>query len=298
MPLLAEPFSMMLPNDKISTLIFLSVCTILLLGAGCKNPTSTDTSTSTDIGLPSVVVKEPADHNIVEYAIESCEQRGHTSVLKYDTTSKQTIPYCQFQDGYACNTLSFLQGTCTTTSTNRIFLKKTDGLAENLRTCTDDEVPVCATGGITYVNSCIAMLQQAEVLHPGVCTDAEISSALASSGNVAPNTSGSGTSGSGTSGGHSTSGGTTATTQTGIPVWTTYLTSISESKANDASAPRAESCTYGSTRVFYLVESCPHCFSTLYDNAGKVICHPHNDIAHECPSYFDKDKRGANCKKI
>lgn len=289
---------MMLPSTNNYRFLLTCVVGALLLGAGCKGADLTPTPTSTDPNNGQVVVKEPPEHNIVEYAIQSCEQRGYTAVLTYDEPSKSTVPYCQFQDGYACNTLSFLQGTCTTTSTNRIFLKKTDGLAENLRTCTDDEMPVCTKDGITYVNSCIAMLQQATVLHKGVCTEADIASALASAEPTTPGTSGSGTSGSGTPGGNTSPGGSSSSLPSGIPVWTTYLTSISETKANTTSAPRAESCTYGSTRVYYLVESCPHCFSTLYDNAGKVICHPHNDIANECPSYFNKDKRGVNCKQI
>jgi len=97
--------------------------------------------------------------------------------------------------------------------------------------------------------------------------------------------------------GTSTGDSGTSAPPSGIPTWTTYLTSIIDNKTN-TTATVQEMCTYGTTRVFYLEENCPHCFSTLYNNDGEVLCHPHNDIAGECPDFFDRDRRGRNCTPL
>ena len=261
---------------------------ILCIGAGCNTadevpPKTADTSTT------KTVVEKPADVDTLDIAMNACENSGYTSVLTYNKESKTTDIYCEFSDGYACDTISFLQGNCTTTSTNRIYLASEDGILSNIRTCPEDEIPVCADTGVTYVNSCIAALQNAVITHTGVCADDEISLAA---GNDTPDTL------SPTQGGNTETNTTeSATLQSGTPIWISYLSGITGGQINGPGAPVKKECTYGTTRVFYLVENCPNCFSTLYNNEGQVLCHPHNDIKNECPSYFNKDNNEANCTK-
>ncbi len=266
---------------------------LFFVGAGCSNTTQEQVAIPEPEETQKVVVKKPAGVDTIDYAIEICTSRGYAPVLKYDKETKVTNTFCKFDDGYACNALGYIMGSCTTTSSNRIYLVAGDGVPDNLRTCTEEEKPVCSKDGVTYVNSCIAALQNAVVDHTGVCTEAEIKLALgdtASTGSGSTGSSGTNTNGSG--------GEAVAAPPSGTPVWTTYLMSIVGAKSNGPGAPVQKECTYGSTRVFYLVENCPNCFSTLYNNDGAVICHPHNDIANECPSYFNKDNHGGNCNAL
>jgi putative hemolysin len=273
--------------------LFFLLIPLLLIGAGCGgNAQEQTTNTNADVAQ-KIVVKKPAGAGTIDYAITACESRGYAAVLKYNKETKETDIFCQFGDGYACDALNYLMGACTTTSTNRIYIAATDGVPDNLRTCTDDEEPVCGKDSVTYVNSCIAALQNAVITHKGVCTEEEIKLAVEST----PSTNDPSDSPSNTGSSGSTDSAV-ASPPTGTPIWTTHLLSIAGSHINGPGAPVTKECTYGSTRVFYLVENCPECFSTLYSNDGKVICHPHNDIKNECPSYFDKNNNGTNCKKV
>lgn len=256
---------------------------LLLLGAGCSN--ATDTVVQQPEQTPVVVTKPPGTDTI-DYAIDACESRGFEAVLRYDANTKNTSTYCDFGNGYACEAVAYITGSCTANSTNRIYLAMTDGVPDNIRTCTNEETPVCANNGITYTNSCIASLQQVDIAHVGVCTEAEQEAAFPST------PTGGNTGGAGSSSGSGSNTGGSSGSQNGA--WVLYLSAIANKSAN----PTQEVCTYGSTKVYYTVESCPDCFSTLYNASGQVICHPHNDIANECPSYFNKDSRGANCKRI
>jgi len=266
------------------------VCAVLFfIGAGCSTAPKEQDPDTTSTTPTTVVVKKPANVDTIDYAIAACESRGYVAVLTYDSGTKHTNTLCKFHDAYACDALQFLMGQCTTTSTNRIYLVATNGIPKNLRTCTEDETPVCGNDGVTYVNSCIAALQQATILHTGVCTEKEIVAASPPPSAVTtPITTPRGGS----------SGTNPSAPPTGTPVWTTYLFSITGNRTTGPGAPIKEACTYDETRVFYMEEGCPDCFSTLYANTGTVLCYPHNDIQNECPSYFDKDTRSAHCKKI
>ncbi|OIO19494.1 MAG: hypothetical protein AUJ37_02650 [Candidatus Magasanikbacteria bacterium CG1_02_41_34] len=272
------------------------VCTmIVLVGAGCGSSNSGDTtSTSTDSATSTHdVVKKPEGVEPIDYAIEACQNNGYDIIFKYDNDTKTSYTYCQFQSGYACEAVSYITGTCTTTSTNRMYLVTTDGVPQNIRTCTSEEKPVCGKDGITYVNSCIAGLQRVDINHVGVCTEAEQQAAAGKADNAAGSSSSSGSSSS-----VSNSIGTATAPTNANTAWLKHLNAIASGKNSGASSPIKEECVYGTNRVYYMVESCPNCFSTLYNTNGDVICHPHNDIANECPSYFNKDNRSTNCKRI
>lgn len=285
---------MMLQKNKYFLATLGIVCMFFLIGAGCSGEETAQPDQSNTGVEQKTVVRKPDGVDTIDHAITACENHGYAPTLKYDKASKTTDTYCQFGDGYACNALSYLMGGCTTTSSNRIYLAAQDGEPDNLRTCTEEEKPVCGKDGVTYVNSCIAALQNATISHSGVCTEEEIKLAAGAA---------TGANGSGSSGGGSTNTGSSTNEAakappTGTPLWTTYLTSIVGSHKNGPGAPVQKECTFGSTRVFYLVENCPNCFSTLYSNEGRVLCHPHNDIKNECPSYFNKDNHAGNCKNV
>lgn len=268
---------------------------LLLVGAGCSN-TAPQQVTQQPTDTEQVIVRKPEGAGTIDFAITACENYGYSAVLRYNETTKETSTYCEFGNGYACEAIGFITGNCTTTSTNRIYLPATDGVPNNIRTCTTEETPVCSADGITYVNSCIASLQYAEIRHDGVCTDEEIESAVASgSSSSSGSSSQSGSRGSGSS---STGSGSAGSGSSANTSWLSYLSAIAAGPNTGSGAPTKEICTYGSTTVYYMVEKCPNCFSTLYNTAGSVICHPHNDIANECPSYFNKDHRGGNCRPI
>lgn len=267
---------------------------LILVGAGCSGSNSNTTSTSTDSATSTHdVVKKPEGVEPIDYAIEACENNGYDIIFKFDNETKTSNTYCQFSSGYACEAISYITGTCTTTSTNRMYLVTTDGVPQNIRTCTNDEQPICGKDGITYVNSCIAGLQRVAVSHPGVCTEAEQQAAAEATAQSSGNTSSSGST-------NNTSQGTIGTTApTNVnTAWLKHLSAIAAGSNTGSKGPTKEECVYGTNKVYYMVESCPNCFSTLYNTTGDVICHPHNDIANECPSYFNKDSRSANCKRL
>ncbi len=285
-----ENHKTMLQKNSLFLIPGIVAIALFFVGAGCSTTSPAQNTNNTTTTTPEkVVVKQPPGADSIDYAIDACESRGYIAVLQYVQDTKQTNTFCKFTDGYACNALAYLMGACTPTSTNRIYLATTDGVPDNLRTCTEDETPVCGEDGVTYVNSCIAALQKATITHPGICTEKEIARA------APPLPAGSSPVTTPATGSDAVSG---PTPPTGTPVWTTYLFSIASNQTTGSGIPKKEACTYDGTRVFYMVESCPDCFSILYNNEGKVLCYPHNDIQNECPSFFDKDKRSANCKKI
>ncbi|PIR75266.1 MAG: hypothetical protein CO030_00220 [Candidatus Magasanikbacteria bacterium CG_4_9_14_0_2_um_filter_42_11] len=268
---------------------------LVILGVGCGNATS-DTTTSTDTSSTTHdVIKKPGGVEPLDYAIEACQNNGYEIILRYNADTKNTETFCQFTGGYACEAISYITGTCTTTSTNRAYLVTTDGMQQNIRTCGSEEVPVCGVDSITYVNSCIAGLQRVQVKHTGVCTKEEQEAAAGTTN--AGGTTSAGSSGSSASQGSSGTGTATAPTNVNT-AWLGHLSAIAAGKNSGSKGPVKEECVYDTTRVYYMVESCPNCFSTLYNTNGDVICHPHNDIANECPSYFNKDSRSGNCKRI
>ena len=259
---------------------------VLLVGAGCNGSNSGNTATSTDSATSTHdVVKKPGGVEPLDYAIEACEHSGYDVILKYDNETKTTDTYCQFNSGYACEAVSYITGTCTTTSTNRMYLVTTNGMPQNIRTCSNEEQPVCGKDGITYMNSCIAGLQQIAIQHQGVCS---IEEQQASSGSDSTNKTG------GTTGGSTQ---TTGSSKSDIPSWWGYIPSIIGYSGRQTATK--EICTYEGNAIVYFVEdNCPECFSTLYNKSGSVLCHPSNDIANSCPNFFKKDSRSAYCKKM
>lgn len=282
----------MLHKHNILLICILTTMVLLFVGAGCSADDQASTKEATPTTSEKVVVKKPAGTDSIDYAIESCESHGYEAVLKYNKDTKSTDTFCEFGNGYACNALAYLMGACNTTSSNRIYIATEDGEPDNLRTCSEKEEPVCSKDGITYVNSCIAALQSAEISHIGVCTEEDIRLATKNTSSKNNTNTSSGSSG------HNTSVEKNQSPPTGTPSWTTYLVSIAGNKATGTEAPIIQACTYGSVRVFYMVENCPNCFSTLYSNEGTVLCHPHNNLRGECPDYFDINSAAKNCRGI
>jgi len=292
-------------------LLSLTFIVLVFIVTGCgstnngnKNPAGVSSLSS------STIQRQPIGDDPIELAMDYCASYGYNLVMRFDEQEKTNKQYCQFPNNYACEVLSFKNGFCNTSSTNRIYLDTTNNLVQNVRECEITEDPVCSTNGITYVNACIATLQNALISHQGACTIDEQKIVISEIVDLNPPpskpTSKSSSKPTSKSSGKPTSKSSgkieeekaTATLPTGRAAWTQILLDMNNKHLTGSAAPRLEECVYGSTKVYFYMQSCPFCFSTLYDFDSEIICHPHNDIDNSCPSYFNLNKRGAYCKQI
>lgn len=272
--------------------LLLAPLLLILLGAGCGKedpplapPTISDS-----------VKREPIGADPLELAFDFCEARQYQVVAKYDDAKDSNIYFCQFGSGYACEALAFRSGLCHTSSTNRIFLDTTDIALQNVRECAKEEQPICGADGNTYINSCIAALQKIEIAHAGACTEAEQQSAL---GQTKQDTA-AGLSPSPSSGSSGAPSGPIGPPPTSVPPWAQILFGISGAKTLGAAPLVFEYCVNSKNDnvYYYAEENCSNCFSTLYTQAGTVVCHPHQNIKNDCPDFFNKNSRKSYCVKL
>jgi len=252
------------------------------------------------------VITQPTDTDIFNLALDACEESGYEGLMHFDDETKETTIYCAFTETTGCDVLAFQAGACG--PGNAITLPARAALAGNIRTCDTSENPVCGEDGNTYVNECIALLQKVSIKKEGVCgpedkavlvKDVEtVKKQLAASGETGGtsggNGSGGGNSGSNGSGSSGSAGGPGNGLGGGVSPdrWVPFLVTTMASP-NTLGGARIEKCTLGSRTVYYQQDSCPECFSTLYDRGGNVLCYPHNDITNKCPGNFDKDNRSS-----
>lgn len=294
--------------------LFLGVVTLLLIGAGCgaaNSGTQTGGTGTTD------VKKKPTTVSLEEQAYDACVDAGYKIGVQTDE-SGASISYCVFGGGTACPLLLFGDGTCTATSGAGAFDGSVGEALQQVRSCDETSPSVCGVNKKTYVNACIAELQQVDIAHEGDCTPEEIASLVPSlppqtvtANNKKPgktsSSSGSTTSGKTPTGSSSDTEKTANTTQPLPPSeqlpntpgthaeWLSML--IDLTLAEPVHTPRAfiEYCAYGKNTVYYFEQGGTPTFSALYNTAGTVVCFPHNDVNKSCPTYFNKDSRSGSC---
>jgi len=280
----------------------------VLLGAACLFMVIAGTGCGEDEPPPEIpeltkgiVITQPTDTDIFNTALDACESGGHEGLMHYDKETQETTIYCAFTETTGCGVLAYHAGACG--PGNAVALPARASLGANIRTCDTSEKPVCGEDNNTYVNECIAALQQIVVKKDGVCDPADnpvlikdietVKKQIASSGGSS-SSGNSGSTGSRSSGGSSSSGNSGGSDSLGGGVnpdrWVPFLVTIMASP-NTRGGARIEKCRLGSRTIYYQQDSCPECFSTLYDRGGNVMCYPHNDITNTCPSSFDKNNR-------
>ena len=257
--------------------------TIILLGAGCLpfGTTTTPTSTST---VRTLVQRQPIKTvDPLDHAYNRCTDQGYRLLLRFDTKTHTTKGYCQFSDDTECEAVAFANGVCAQDRGAEVFAPSKP---TNIRQCEPLEAPVCGTDGNTYVNVCIASLQQVPVLHNGACAVPPPKKPTIATNEIGSNS--------------VSSQQTILNEQTiqnnNIPSWIQTIKSLSE-KSGSIYKTIVESCQFGDQTVYYQYESCPTCFDTLYNGDGDVICFPKHDLGNRCPSYFQVNNR-PSCKKI
>ncbi|GEM_PF-903412 len=298
---------------------FFITATILLIGAGCSGGTNSNNnggSTST----PGTVIKKPTVVTVEEQAYEQCLVKGYSVGIQEENGIN--VSYCVFANGTACPLLLFGNGSCSISSGAVVYDSDAAEELQQIRACDETSPSVCGENYKTYVNRCIAELQQVAVLHEGDCTPEEIASlspqaepqtVLPAKKQSTKSSSKSGSGSSGSSGGSSSGGQTDTPTPTPQPLppsseipntpaaqaeWLSMLIDITLSGGPTNPRSFIEQCTFGKTVVYYYQQGSDTSFSTLYNKEGEVLCFPNNDVNNSCPSYFDKSTRSGNCTQI
>ena len=251
---------------------------LLLAGAGCSSGTAKDTEqTQPPTSTKPIVRKQPVT-DPTETALDFCESQGYNIIFTFDEVTKTNDMFCAFTANTGCEALDYYRGACLPSTSVAIGVGL-EGL-ENIRTCDRTELPVCGEDGNTYINQCIANLQQIRIIHTGACTGEDkktegfIPTTLPGSTDETPIVK------------------KTAYTQEST-LWLNTLANLLIQKKGS----KIEKCTFGGDVLYYQEEGCPTCFSTLYNATGSIICFPDNDLAGSCPIHFNKDVR-SSCSVI
>lgn len=267
----------------------------VFLGIGCTNtetPTTPDESTTpTTSAHATITDPESIDMVLLQRAYIYCQENNETPILRFDDNSAQTKLYCALPDGRYCDALAFYEGTCPS-DTQKLAQANGDPLFEE-EVCTLDVSPVCGTDGFTYVNRCIAKLQQINVAHDGQCGASE--QHISEDASTPNNSSNKPTTGSSQE--TNLPPTSAAIAPSGNPVWIDILIDLSNQEFTKPYTT-IESCTYSGEKLYLKTGSCPECFSILYNKNGQAMCYPGHDIHNACPDYFKLGTRGNACKVI
>ncbi|MFH1946926.1 MAG: Kazal-type serine protease inhibitor [Candidatus Magasanikbacteria bacterium] len=273
-----------MPTSK--NIIFLSILSLLILGAGCGEQ-KPDPQTTTTTSTPTIVIKQPIKPD--DPAEDFCKNNGHELIVRFDQETQSSKSFCRFSDMTECSVRDLYQGTC---SPGQDLVNKADSTeAVNIfAVCETTYKPVCGQDKLTYTNSCLAQIQGIIISHEGVCTEGQTTFSL------------NGASKSATS---QTETNTEAepfselppTIDTSMPAWMSVVKDfVLSSPPNN---PRAfiEKCSIGGNIYYFQSDGCTDCFSTLYNENGNAICYPSNDLGNECPGSFTNKYR-PGCARI
>jgi putative hemolysin len=247
---------------------------LLLVGAGCGPGAQENTSESQTTTSTATAVRKPPAVDPSVAALDYCESQGYSIIFTFDEVAKTNRMFCAFTKTAGCEAIDYYRGSCVPSTSVAIDVGP-EGL-ENIRTCDRTELPVCGEDGNTYINQCIANLQQIRILHSGACTAEETANASQQQTTIQQPQ--------GTPSIEDIQKGTYTQEST---LWVNTLANLLSQKEGS----RIEKCTFGDDALYYQQEGCPDCFSTLYNSGGDIICFPHNDLAGTCPAYFNKNAR-------
>jgi len=280
-------------------LIFLLICLPLLtffVGAGC-NKTEEKLATPAEEEKP--VNKQPKEPDPYTLAIDACEEAGYGISLVRNEKTTETDAFCVFENSTACEVISFKENSCTKTKGAVPFnpVAETEEGDKIFRYCDTTSAPVCGKNGATYANTCIAEVQNVIVLHEGPCLSDETGATvipeerLAYEAKVAKKQA---------SAKKRTS--PTASKTYSVPTdterdWFSTLLDIAEVEQEIYPKTFVEECKMGSLFYYFKSTGDTQPFSVLYDNEGKVVCFPNNDINEFCPKGFTITNR-VGCTKV
>jgi hypothetical protein len=264
--------------------IFLALFAVLLLvGAGCGS-TEPIVEETTKPELTQTLVKKPADLPPVEKAYEFCEDQGYNVVVAFDEQSEQHRISCIFEDNTQCDVVSYFESTCGPGKSGKLSLGVASGDSlTNLRYCDTTSPAVCGSDGKNYTNRCAASQLGVQILHEGLCSEAEKANRLVPESPQSAAASS-----------HQTSQ-STKQSSSGTPSWLPTVYGIVQAQSPKSPRPIVERCVYTEGTFYHYYDGG---FSTLYNTDGSVGCFPKNDITEDCPTFFSISNRKSNCAQI
>lgn len=276
--------------------LFLLSFILLLAGIGCSSDTpsneqnnnSTETTTTTS-PFPTPTIDNPnnIDLALIQRAYIYCQNQENAPILRFHLESAQTKLFCALSDGRYCDALDFYKGMCPNETEKLANAGGEEFFTDEA--CTLDVLPICGTDGFSYVNKCIAKLQQIGVAYDGQCKAEIIPPTESSSANNPTNTATKPTA--------PKTPPSATITPSGEPAWINTLKGLA-SKEYTKTFNTIESCTANGEKVYLKSGSCPECFSILYNQNGNVMCYPDNDLQNKCPANFTKNSKRPSCKVI
>ncbi|MFH0857643.1 MAG: Kazal-type serine protease inhibitor [Candidatus Magasanikbacteria bacterium] len=276
-------------------LVFLPLLTFFV-GAGCNK---TEKQVVAPVEEEKPVNKQPKEPDPYAIAIEACEEAGYGISLVYNEKTKATDAFCVFENSTACEVTAFKANTCSKNNGALPFnpVAVTEEGDKIFRYCDTTSAAVCGKNGATYANTCIAEVQNITILHEGPCLSNESGATvipeerLAYEAKMAKKQA---------SASKRTS--PTASKKYTIPTdterdWFSVLLDIAENEQEIYPKTFVEECKIGGLFYYYKTTGDTQPFSVLYDNEGKVVCFPNNDINEFCPKGFTITNR-VGCTKV
>ncbi len=278
--------------------IFISI--IIFIGAGCSNKNNPE-NTPKDLPKENTEIKATdTDLALAQRAYIYCNGEGQRTSLRFDINSNKIKLFCIIDERYICEAVKFLYNECPTEDTP----DSSKELVFAEEDCNLDVRPVCGDDGYTYVNKCIAKLQQTEVLYEGKCNGEDVKENEEAQKTLddekkdnTPESKPSANTGT------SPKKNNTNVTPSKEPIttqdqsWIDVLIDLSEHESTKKFTT-IEECTISGEKTYLKASECPTCFSVLYDTAGSVMCYPGNDLRDRCPVDLNINRRASSCRVI
>ncbi len=220
-----------------------------------------------------------------------CKNHGYEIIIRFDKDTQGSKIFCRFPDKKECVANDFQKGICTPEKGAVYYVLKSTPVYN----CQKADPPVCGTDGKNYVNHCGADLANIPISHLGSCgtiisfsentTDfidnkigplpviTSSSTPIEKSENIVKITS-------------------------TLPDWLKTAGDIIKSQSKSSPSAYIKKCNSGAGTLYYQVDSCPNCFSTLYQENGEVICYPNHDLTHNCPVNFNINNSKNDCTTV